>query len=299
MDVRDFLEFECAFERGRKAVPASKVEEISGVLELFGDRLDGLGRLEHGSKLIGQVVHRLRKFTTSHDGEIVLAGQLEREECEGDHLTGERLRARDADLGSGVEVHAAVVFAGDRGADDVHESKRARPPSLGLTHGRERVRRLARLRHHDTERPIGHNGILVPELRRILDFDGDATKLFNHHFADERRVPRRSARGDDHVVDVQQLVVRKVEPAEFGRAIVENQAPAHRVLDARGLLEDLLQHEVVEPAAFDLGEIPVNTIHLARHRRGVGVNHPIRVLLDDRHIAVVEIDHLAGVREDR
>src|ERR1019366_997021 len=53
------------------------------------------------------------------------------------------------------------------------------------------------------------------------------------------------------------------------------------------------------PAAVDLGEVPVDAINVARQRHGVEVDPAIAVAFDHRHVAVVEVHDLPGVREDR
>ena len=86
--------------------------------------------------------------------------------------------------------------------------------------------------------------------------------------------------------------MREVQPAELGRAVLEDQPAAHGVLDRLRLLEDLLQHEVREAAALDLGEVPVDAVDLPRQRRGVEIDHAVAVAVDHRHVAVVEVHDL-------
>jgi hypothetical protein len=154
------------------------------------------------------------------------------------------------------------------------------------------------LRHHDAECSLADDRIAVPELRRVFHLHRNARKFLEHQLADQRRVPAGSARRDDDVVDVEELLVREVQAAELGRAVLQDQAAAHRVLDGVRLLENLLEHEVRVSAALDLRQIPVDAVDEARLRRGVKVDHAITVPLDHRHVAFVEVHHLPGVGED-
>ena len=56
----------------------------------------------------------------------------------------------------------------------------------------------------------------------------------------------------------------EIQSAELGEAFFDDQTAAHRVLDRLRLLEDLLEHEVVEAALLDLVERPVDAAHALR-----------------------------------
>ncbi len=56
------------------------------------------------------------------------------------------------------------------------------------------------------------------------------------------------------------LLVGHLEAVDAHVAGFFQQVAAHGVLDAVGLLEDLLEHEVLEPAALDGGEVPVDLV---------------------------------------
>ena len=104
---------------------------------------------------------------------------------------------------------------------------------------------------------------------------------------------------DDEPLDLAHLLERQVQAAEVGEALLGVEAAAHRVPHRVRLLEDLLQHEVVVAALLDLGEVPVDFVNrlvdaFVRDRRGVEA-----VGRQHRHLAVVEVHHLARVLDDR
>ena len=105
-----------------------------------------LGRaVEDGLNLLRQRLHRRRDFASLHHRHFPQTRELECEQRERDDLACECLRRRNADLRAGVQIDAAVIFAGDRRADDVHQAERFRAAPLRFAHRGERVGRLARL----------------------------------------------------------------------------------------------------------------------------------------------------------
>ena len=142
-------------------------------------------------------------------------------------------------------------------------------------------------------------GIPVAQLGSVLDFDRNAREAFQHVLADQRRVPARAAGGDEDVVEPEQLLVGHVETAQLRRSLVGQQSSAHAVLDRRRLLEDLLEHEVVEPAALDLVQIPVDLADAALELLRALIENRVAVARQHRDIAVVEIDDFARLRQNR
>src|SRR5205085_12653444 len=99
--------------------------------------------------------------------------------------------------------------------------------------------------------------------RRVFDFHWNSRELFHHVLADQGRMPARTACSDDDVVELEKLFVGHVEAAELRSSFVVEKAAAHAILDRFGLLEDFLEHEMVESTALDLAEIPVNLVNLS------------------------------------
>jgi len=110
-------------------------------------------------------------------------------------------------------------------------------------------------------------------------------------------VPRGAARGDHDPVDLEQLFVRDVQPPKARRAFVLKESPAERVVQALGLVHDLLEHEMRVAAAFDRAQIPGHVRHGLFLFYRIDVQYPVLVGPDDRDFAVVQVDHRARVGE--
>ena len=117
--------------------------------------------------------------------------------------------------------------------------------------------------------------------------------------ADQRRVPARPACRDQNVVELEQLFVGHIETAQLRRSLVAEQSPTHAVLDGRRLLEDFLEHEVIEPAALDLVQVPVDLADPALELLGALIENRVAISREDGYVAVVEIDDFASLGENR
>src|SRR5688572_25763254 len=102
-------------------------------------------------------------------------------------------------------------------------------------------------------------------------------------------MPARPARCDDDVVEAQKLFVRHVESAELRGPLLAEETPAHAVLDRLGLLEDLLEHEMIEAAALYLVQVPFDAVHASRELPRAEVDHPVSVAREYGEVAIVEI----------
>ncbi len=74
---------------------------------------------------------------------------------------------------------------------------------------------------------------------------------------------------------------------------------AQRLLDHVGLLEDLLEHEVLEAAFLGRGCVPRDLAHLALDRLAVERGERIAIAAHLDHLALFEHDHLARVLQHR
>jgi len=122
--------------------------------------------------------------------------------------------------------------------------------------------------------------------------------LLDHHLADERAVPARTACRDDDVIEVLQLVLAQIESAELGESVFVHGAAAHRVLDALRLLHDLLQHEVREAALLDLLQIPIDAADAFLDRLRIEVGDAIGIARQHCHLTVVQVHHVTRVLEN-
>ena len=75
-------------------------------------------------------------------GQMAHAAQVQGKQRQDGDLGGERLGAGDADLRTGVQVDAAVGFAGDGAADDIAQGQRADGPCASIRAGPPACRRF-------------------------------------------------------------------------------------------------------------------------------------------------------------
>ena len=82
-------------------------------------------------------------------------------------------------------------------------------------------------------------------------------------------MPGRPAGGDDDPVDALDLLIGKLQAVDTDVAGLLEQVAAHGVLDRLRLLEDLLEHEVLEATGFVGGDHAdaVGTVDVAQRRR--------------------------------
>src|SRR5437660_5449808 len=104
---------------------------------------------------------------------------------------------------------------------------------------------------------------------------------------------------DNDANDALKVVAREVQPAQLREAFFHDQPATHRVLNRLRLLEDFLEHEVLEAALFDLIEIPVDAAHALADTACVEIQHLVSVAGEHAHLAVVEVHDLSRVLEDR
>ena len=162
-------------------------------------------------------------------------------------------------------------------------------PTLRLAEGAEGVGRLARLAQDEDERAVVERGVAVAELAGVLDFDGQVRQPLDQVFADQGRVPARTARGQDDAADAAQGAGREVQAAELGRPFVAAESAAAGVADGVGLLADLLEHVVGVLAQFVAVGPPVDPVDPRRDRPALAV--------DDLEVIGCQADDLAVLQE--
>jgi hypothetical protein len=241
--------------------PAPEVDEVVVASIELGDAAHRLARLERVLDLPRERRQLARDLDAVVARQAAMAAEQQRQQRQHRDLARERLGRGDADLGAGVDVDAAVRLARDRGADDVDDAQRLGATTTRLAHGRQRVDGLARLGDHQHQRALVDDRVAVAELGGVLHLDRDARELLEHVLADQPRVPRRAAAEDDDAAHVAELLRGEVQAAQARQPLAHEQAAAGGVPHRVGLLHDLLQHEVLEAALFDLGQVPVDVVH--------------------------------------
>ena len=200
-----------------------------------------------------------------------------------------------------MQEDAVAALAPDGAADHVDGPHDLAALALELLHGHQRVARLAGLRDGDVQRVRVHDRAAVAELAGRLGVGGDAGELLDQVRAHLPRVVGGAAAEELDPLDVAQLAGVQVDAAELrgGEPLVE--AAHDRAADGVRLLVDLLAHVVAEGA-----ELVVVLVRVHRRRRldavirRPGQRPRVEVgRLDRRDLAVLQVDDLAGVADER
>ena len=112
------------------------------------------------------------------------------------------------------------------------------------------------LRDHDGERVLRDDGIAISELGPVVDLDRQAREILDQELADESRVPGRAARQDDDALERAEPLVGDLDLVQEHPARLDRRAAEHRLPDRPRLLEDLLEHEMLEPRLLRHDGIP-------------------------------------------
>jgi len=111
-------------------------------------------------------------------------------------------------------------------------------------------------------------------------------------------VPRCAASQDHDAPDVAQLPIRQVDAAQLHVAGVGQDATAETVLDGLGLLKNLLEHEVFVTTLLDGVQIPGDLLNFLGDGFVVHVERIDTFRGQSHHVAVVQINNLAGLAHD-
>ena len=198
-----------------------------------------------------------------------------------------------------MRVHGAVRFARGHAADDVADRDAAGALLSRLAQRRERICRLTGLRDDDRQLVSADDRIAVAVLRSIVDLDADLGQRLDQILSDQCRMPRGAARQQRDLVDRAQRGVRNIEVLEEDSPRIERHAPEDGVAAGRGLLVDLLEHEVLVAALLRRDRIPEHALRRLRDftPRIVGELHAGAG--DHRHLLVGEEDDVACVAQNR
>ena len=169
------------------------------------------------------------------------------EDHERRHLGHERLRGSDRDLGACLEEQDRLRLARDRRSDGVrHRDDRAAAFARKASR-RDRVGRLARLRHRDDQCPLVERWRAVAELGPDVRPRGQTGPVLESRRADQGRIERGAAgdeldpgHGPEHVFEAGELL-------DDDAAVLVDPSD-DRLAERLGLLVDLLEHEVLVAA---------------------------------------------------
>lgn len=107
----------------------------------------------------------------------------------------------------GVGVEDRVGLAGDRRAVGVADGEDTGALFTGVAQGHQRVHGLAGLGDGDDQGVRAEDRVPVAELARQLHLARDTGPVLDGVLGDHARVERRTARDDDHLVQLAQLLV--------------------------------------------------------------------------------------------
>ena len=196
-------------------------------------------------------------------------------------------------------VDAGVRLARDRRAHCVHDAQGHHALLLCLAKRRERVRRLARLRNDEKRVSLAKNRLPIAELGGNVHLDGDARVFLEHVLAHPPGKMRGAAGGDKKPFHAPKPFRHLGKTSEFGVPLGNEKAPAKRVLDRLGLFHDLLEHKMRVAAFLRLLHRPLDHVRLPHHVLLIERHDAISVGHEDRHLAVVQVHHVARVPDDR
>ena len=299
MDVGELLELERALE-GRGIVDAApEEEEVPRRVIAIRERSD-LGllaehRIDEGRQMecLGEQLARSRGIERSSP-----LAEVDREKIQIHEHRGVGLRRRDADLRSRMQIHDVVGHATRLTADHVHERQKARALLLRLFHRGKRVGCLSRLRDRDHELTWRPDRLAISVFTREVHVAGYAREALDEVLADKRGVGRGAARDEaDPRQRPDERVVHLDVAVEDDSAARALDTTEERVRDRAGLLENLLQQEMLVSGLRRRDRVPGDLLDLLFDRLAAELPESDRVLRDDRELAVVQEAHRAGASE--
>ena len=185
----------------------------------------------------------------------------DRERGQNRELRRERLGRGDADLRPGQSVKHDVGLARDRAFRLVDDRDDLLPGFAAVAQRRQRVGGLARLRDDERRAVARHRRSAIAELRGDVGLDRNAGDPFEPVFRDHAGVMRGAA-GDRR--DLADVAERERQIGQMHAACRRVHQRLQRVADDRGLLEDLLLHEMPVIALADQGAGQGRLAHRAR-----------------------------------
>jgi hypothetical protein len=140
-------------------------------------RLELLVVLQDIPNLTRKVVQAIDDGVPPRGERDAILRELNGHHDESDVLRGVGLGGSDSNFGTGVDMDSAVRFARNGRTDDVDDSDVEGAALEAVTHGEDRVGRLARLGDEDADVVAEDGGLAVEEVGGELDGDGDLGQL--------------------------------------------------------------------------------------------------------------------------
>ena len=298
VDVGNFFELECAFQRNRIIDPTSEIEKVVLPVEPFRHRHEFGFSLDDAFDVSGQS-HKLIQppLPICHAQDPTHSPDVQGQEIQGHDLAGEGLGRGHADLRAATGVNHAVGFPGQRAADDVHDRQDVRTQSSGFPGGSQRIRGFSRLRQGDKHVPLLNQRVAIPEFRTDIDLDRCANEFLKQIFPNQSGVPGRSTRDDPDRPGIPQFVGRdrQIRQIRFTRVITVS--TSQRIENGLWLLMNFLEHEVRVPSFFRGFRVPVDFDHLPVDGLSISTGHRYAEWRQRPDVPVFQKRHVAGVGE--
>ena len=260
-----------------------------------------VGRVEHDVDGRGEQFRSIGDFVqTPFAGSPAQLGQIEREERQQRHLRNVGLGRGDADLRTAPREERPAGEPAEVRSQDVADAENGAASLFGDAHRFNRVGGLTGLRHRDDERRRIDDRIAVAKLAGEFHLHRKPDERTQQVHADEARVVGAAATGDRDLADAAQEVARDL--AQFATDVhvaAFVYTSGQRLLDDVGLLEDLLEHEMLEAALLGGTGIPHHLDRLALDVIAVVVGQAITVASHDGDLALLQNNLFARVRQNR
>ena len=199
---------------------------------------------------------------------------------------------------SHVQVYARVGFTRDGRADRVHDSQHHGALFAPFAQGRQRVDRLTALRDGDHRRAVFENWVSVAEFAGVFRLARDARQLLDQELAHQAGVPGRAARRQNDALGLDQLARYRGQAAQYDAVAFQVDASAQAVAHGFRLLKNLLEHEVLMSAQFELLQRPFDLLDLLGDRCRVERLRAKPVAPYDRDLIVRQVDYARRVLHD-
>ena len=143
-----------------------------------------------------------------------------------------------------------------------------------------------------------HDRIAVAELGTQVHFRGNPGQCFDHELPHQRGVEGGPAGHDADPADVPQGFGAQPRMLQKDPPLIQGDPPPDGVPDGPRLFEDLLEHEMFEPALLRRDRVPQDLFAGPLLLfTGKGADSETPFLYDD-HLAVFQEHHFPGVGED-
>ena len=202
VDIADFFQLECAFQRQRVVWPAAEIKDIAGRRDQMRHAGDVVIMIQCPIKAGGrfqQMGNHLLLFFAAH--QPLLNCHVRRQGCQHSKLAGEGLGRGDANLRSRMGRQQKVRLACHRTGWDIHNGADRLAVFLAMAQGRQGICRLTTLGNEQGETTWLENRVTIAEFRGNIDINRHAGELLEPVFGDHTCVKGGAAGHDCHAAD--------------------------------------------------------------------------------------------------